>query len=153
MSIKVVFEFESAADAIAFLSEQDSAAGSDNKPKRGRKAASPEPSAPVTGTPPVAAAGAAAAAPAAASASPAAAAATVAAVPAKDVVDALCALADLGGEYHEKAKAILAKYGATSFGKQPNNPASRELDPKHYAAALADFKAAMPGPTPAASLI
>jgi hypothetical protein len=150
MSIKIVFEFETTADAINFLAAQEAeAVAGGDKPRRGRKAATPDPAAS-----PAATTGAAAAAPATTSASPAAAVVTAtAAVPAKDVVDALCALADLGGEYHEKAKAILAKYGATSFGKQPGNPASRELDPKHYAAALADFKAAMPGPTPAASLI
>jgi hypothetical protein len=153
MSIKVVFEFETTADAINFLAAQEAGAvAGGDKPKRGR------PPAKVTPAPESQPAGVAGTAAAPAGAAPTTAAASTAAspaatVPAKDVVDALCALADLGGEYHEKAKAILAKYGATSFGKQPNNPASRELDPKHYAAALADFKAAMPGPTPAASLI
>jgi hypothetical protein len=145
MSIKVTFEFETNEDAIAFLQDQAPADPSQDfsapaQPTKGRGRPRKEAAA--------AAAPAAAATPPAAAPAPAAAAPETAAQPAaKEVVDALCALADVDTP---KAKAILASFGATSFGKQPANPASVALDPKHYAAALAQFKAALATPTPAA---
>lgn len=146
--VKVTFEFESNADAADFLlsldsEPEDSGASADAKPKgkpRGRPRktdAAPSPAAPAA-----APAAAASVAPAAATTAPAPSTASPA-VPVKDVVDAISALADLGGEHYEKAKAILGKYGAQKLD---------QLKPEHYGAVAAECKAAMPRPS-ASSLI
>lgn len=146
--VKVTFEFESNADAAEFLLSLDSEpeAGTEGtevkakgKPRgRPRKTdAAPSPAAPAA-----APAAAAPVAPAAATPAPAPSTASPA-VPVKDVVDAVSALADLNGAHYEKAKAILGKYGAQKLD---------QLKPEHYGAVADECKAAMPRPS-ASSLI
>ena len=151
MSIKVTFEFDTAADAAAFLQDFDSpqaAAGEPEKRGRGRPRKDPPAAAPATGTAPAAAAQTSAAPAPAAPPAPT----SVPAVPMKDVMDAITDLADLGGAHYGQAKGILAKYGATTLGPKPGDPKAVPLDPKYYAAVVEECKAAMPRPT-AASLI
>ncbi len=133
MSIKVTFEFESEAEAIAFLQGSDAPASGD-KPKRGRPtkaAAAPESPAAPTGP---AAVAAATSSPATTAAPPA----PASAVPFKDVVDAITALADID---MGKAKGVLGKYGVAQASL---------LKPEQFAGVVADCKALMP-PQPAAS--
>jgi 2-oxoglutarate dehydrogenase E2 component (dihydrolipoamide succinyltransferase) len=134
MSIKVTFEFETAADAAAFL--QDASEGGIPAPtqaaKRQRKSAAADaPAAP-------------AAAPAAAASAPAAqpASASPAAVPFKAVADAITALAD---KDLAAAKGVLQSFGVAKAG---------DLKPEQYAACVeACQKALNPTPAAATSLI
>lgn len=156
MSVKVTFEFDSNAAAAEFLQSLDDApaangAGSAEaaKPRgrgRPRKDAAQEPAAGAQAAAPAQAAQAAPAAPAAPApaqaAEPAAQAAPAVAIGA--VADAISTLADKGGEFYEKAVAILRKYGAAHM---------RELKPEHYAAVVAECKVAANPPAAATSLI
>jgi hypothetical protein len=149
MTVKIVYEFENEADAIAFLQGGDAPVATGAEPaKRGRgrppkAAADPTPAAPSPAAPVAAPAAAATVAPAAPTPAPAPSTASTPAVPVKEVIDAVTALADLNGEHYETAKKILGKYGAATIN---------QLKPEFYGQVAAECKAAMPRPS-ATSLI
>ncbi len=126
MSIKVTFEFDTAADAAAFLQDFDGApAGESPAP---RKARAPKAAAP--------AAQPAAAASAAVAPATAAQPATASAVPFKEVADKITALSDVD---YDKAVAVLAQFGVKS---------ARDLKPEQFAGVVeAATKALAPAPT------
>lgn len=125
MTVKVTFEFDTAADAAAFLQDFDSPQREvAATPRRGRPRKAAQDEAPAAAAP--------AAAPASQAAAPApvqAAAAAPAAVPYKDVADAITELSESD---YDGAVALLASFGAKT---------ARDLKPEQFGAFVEQARA------------